>query len=173
MDLKSANILCQVLGALRDHCTPDALRTLTMSSKADDEIDLPAIQPSLVSHGLQHVEFSIVIVMDDYALEQLALAWPRPSKLVLEGPCSEVIPSITLSGLLPLMKHCPELELLSITLDSRHPPFSENRRPGNGISNPHLRNVVFLGSPIDQCYKVAAFLSGIFPNLKDVDIEGD
>lgn len=168
MTLGPETPLFPVLNALRNRCTPDTLHTVDVTGQPEDEIDFADIRPLLSFRGLQYVDLFVVPVMDDHALGEMASAWPQLKRLMLGGLRSDTVPKITLSGLIPLVKHCPKLESLSISLDARNPPFSQDQTPGSGVSNPILHSAHFFRSPIDQCYKVAAFLSGIFPNLKSV-----
>ena len=112
--------------------------------------------------------------LDNDDLKQMALFWPRLQKLSIEPDLgSRSDPSdITLDGLVPLLEHCPDLCALSLVLDASfvtmpHPPT----RPGGGVSNHKIVAITVGLSDIEDPVLVAAFLSDILPNLREITWE--
>ncbi|KAH9929299.1 hypothetical protein B0H21DRAFT_886000 [Amylocystis lapponica] len=72
--------------------------------------------------------------------------------------------SITLEGLVHLVRHCPRLSILVLALDASVIPDSD-QRPGGGFVNDRITTIWVRDSPLKDPIAVAAFLSDLFPNL--------
>lgn len=112
-------------------------------------------------------------MLRDADLMEMALAWPRLRHLVIDHelftdtrPCR---PATTLSGLLHLVRHCPDLRHVALDIDASSPNISLDTRPGGGACNAHIITLAMgslsvIGDPI----QVAAFLIDVFPNLRSL-----
>ena len=123
--------------------------------------DLPQFD-ELRFHELESIELFLPTILDDHASMQLAVAWPRAKSVFLMES------KMTLLGLIPFAQSCPRLTELSLPLNACRPPFSQESRPGNGVSSTSLRYLCVGASPVNEPYKVAAFLSGLFPKLEQL-----
>jgi hypothetical protein len=65
--------------------------------------------------------------------------------------------------------HCPSLESLTIAFDASE-VYLGTEKPGGGVCYEKIHTLGVLHSPIGDPGKVAAFLSDIFPNLRDIPI---
>jgi hypothetical protein len=78
-------------------------------------------------------------------------------------------PKMTLTGLIPLVKHCRRLQYLRLMLDIK--PINSTQL--DSVSNPLIRTL-YLGhcSTISEPGKVARTLIRMFPNLSRVSFSG-
>jgi hypothetical protein len=78
-------------------------------------------------------------------------------------------PKMTLTGLIPLVKHCHQLQRLYLILDIK--PIDSTQL--NSVSNP-LIHTLYLAhcSTISETGKVARSLIRMFPNLSTVNFPG-
>lgn len=137
-----------------------------------------AFEPLFALRQLRHFSVwcgSFCLGNDD--LKQMALSWPRLRTLSIHS-CSGLDYStsfITLNGLVPLLEHCPDLCELGIILDAASvvPMPSPLARPGGGVSNHNIDSMTVGSSTIQDPRLVAAFLSDILPNLKEIHWEED
>jgi hypothetical protein len=113
--------------------------------------------------------------LDDARLSQMAQAWPHLQVLDLQSPVSGVADTdVTLGGILPVLKYCPELRELALTVDGTgylcaDPQCkSHPERPWQGISNHNITTLTVGNSAIDSAEGVAQFLSHILPNLREI-----
>lgn len=123
--------------------------------------------------------------LDDAALVEMALAWPCLETLDLSiRECGWEIPSrVTLPGIVPLLRHCPNLALLGVVVDatvlpaSCAPPSASSlhtlagvapRLPGGGVRNTSLESLWLADSKITRPTLVASFLSAVAPNLEQI-----
>jgi hypothetical protein len=79
------------------------------------------------------------------------------------------VPKMTLEGLIPLVKNCPQLEILDIPMNVR--PFDPTLL--DGVCNTKLSHLGFSHSPIKSPLQVFRSLTRMFPNLKSVSYDMD
>ncbi|KAJ7722999.1 hypothetical protein DFH07DRAFT_946604 [Mycena maculata] len=106
--------------------------------------------------------------MDDAAAWDIARARPNLRNLQLSAASDLHQPSnISLHGLRAFAKHCKNLNYLCIPFDaSVVPPFDNS--PETRISQDRLESLEVQRSGIYHPPTVARFMSGLFPNLRDV-----
>jgi hypothetical protein len=119
---------------------------------------------TLVIRGFRHT-------LGDDDLEQMALAWPQLEDIALyDGtPTSATTPCsrITMNGIATLLKHCPMLSTLGLTIDASttHPQFISNHV---GVRNEAITTIIVGNSLIGNPVEVARSLYRILPNLTKV-----
>ncbi|KAJ3478849.1 hypothetical protein NLI96_g9473 [Meripilus lineatus] len=169
--IKHLDGLRDSLNALREHCTPGLMREVTidcpetlnrLSFPEDMQglLDLPALERvTIQGYGWG---------LGDQALETIALAWPNLRSLDLRDNYRSK--PTTLLGLVPLVKHCPDLVSLSVSISFRQPSIAPTDLAGIRCSNPHLDYLHFQDSIINEleCDPVASLLSRLFPNLRRI-----
>ncbi|KAG5652657.1 hypothetical protein H0H81_004213 [Sphagnurus paluster] len=116
------------------------------------------------------ITFRVSIMWTDADLEAIAHAWPMLHKLSLECE-QECVPSITLKGLIQLLRGCRELQRLMIRVDARQPPiFAES---GDlGVIAPKLRHLDMYTSPLDNPDEFSTLIMIAFPALADLCCTG-
>jgi hypothetical protein len=106
--------------------------------------------------------------VDDDDLEALSKAFPKLKLLEIITHSSQEPSRITLNGLVPLLKHCPDLETLKISINATH--IGDNLdRPGNGVRNTCITKLSLYNSPIGDVGRAALFLSDILPNVRTIE----
>lgn len=160
-----------IIAALHSCCTPDLLNSVTLRDSLFQQFSLHDLRPLFGFHNLTDVGLYMRSQLGDGGIAEMARALPRLKKLYLAAST----PSYTLLGLVPLVQHCLDLDTLQIELDGCRVPVSLEHRPGNGYCNPRIRTLTFGESQVDaeQCPKVAAFLSDLFPYLRKIEIAKD
>ncbi|KAF9238221.1 hypothetical protein BU15DRAFT_62634 [Melanogaster broomeanus] len=101
---------------------------------------------------------------------EIAAAWPLLETLDLSiRECGwELPPKLTLQGLIPLLRGCPNLALLGVVVDARILPPPSARLPGAGVRNMSLESLWLADSVITRPSLVAAFLSAVAPNVEQI-----
>ncbi|KAF8055237.1 hypothetical protein FPV67DRAFT_1789232 [Lyophyllum atratum] len=101
-------------------------------------------------------------------LAEAAMAWPHLSRLMLFSAVNEP-PVVTLAGLFPLIRHCPQLSYLCLTLDAK--PFGRDQDVLlSGICNRKLTRLGTLPiSLITNPEGVFQCLQLMFPCLTTID----
>lgn len=171
--IKHVDGLRDSLNALREHCTPDLMRRVTIDCPEKLKgLSFPKDMQGLLDlHALEHVSISgFGWGLGDDALETIAVAWPN-LKTLLVRDASRSKPT-TLFGLVPLVRHCPDLASISVNLSFHQPSISQRDLPEIGCSNLHLETVHFQDSYIEglESDAVAAFLSHLLPNLRRINL---
>ncbi|TFY65446.1 hypothetical protein EVJ58_g1976 [Rhodofomes roseus] len=116
-----------------------------------------------------HLSADMRIVLDDGAVRDMAVAWPRLKCLALVNNHLSSAPpaAMTLKGLAYLARYCPLLETLAINVDTSSitaPP------PSNGHCNRVLQSINAVRSPASgDPAAIGAFLHAIFPNFKRIN----
>jgi hypothetical protein len=104
--------------------------------------------------------------LDDSFIRDLALALPRLEHLELNSGAR-----VTLQGLIPLAKSCPDLNTLTLAVDTWGASHYQSR-PGEGIQNKSLQLWDADSSiPFDTIF-IASFLSDVFPKLENIISSG-
>ncbi|KAF8063944.1 hypothetical protein FPV67DRAFT_1654105 [Lyophyllum atratum] len=106
---------------------------------------------------------------DNDWLADAAMAWPHLSSLILDSLYHET-PVVTLAGLVPLIRHCPQLSHLSLTLDAK--PFGRDQDDLlAGICNRRITSLVVPYSLITDPEGVFQCLQLMFPCLTSIDYQ--
>lgn len=101
----------------------------------------------------------------------MAASWPKLQHLALGSPLGWGLPSgVTLGGLHTLIKACPELEQLSLSLDASLPPPipCKSNNDDNLQRNRKITYLIVGDSTIEDARAVADFLYSILPNLSGI-----
>lgn len=116
--------------------------------------------------------------LDDSWLLDAALAWNSPSYLRLDefpnesagpGPEDGGTTSFSLEGLIPLVKHCPELQHLELAFNAK----AVNPKALYGVFSRCMRCLfVYKGSTITCPEQVTRVLVMLFPHLASIDTDG-
>ncbi|KAI0673999.1 hypothetical protein C8Q78DRAFT_1068180 [Trametes maxima] len=120
-------------------------------------LDIFALQPLLACSELIELEInSFFIRLDDELISLLANAFPRLQSLRLLPPYNAGrVSEVTLAGLLPLFRRCPDLTHVAIPLDASLPPQNLD----DCMHPSELLTLEVADSPISFPDEVAAFLS--------------
>lgn len=163
---------------------------MRICSDYDDKhiIDISVLRPLFHLARLTSLKLETLCTydLDDAAIKEIARAWPRLETLDLSiRECGWEIPSkVTLSGLVPLLRHCPHIALLGLVVDATVLPTASSpsssssslssseaatsRLPGAGVRNTALESLWLGDSKITRPALVAAFLSAVAPNIEQI-----
>ncbi|KAJ7868450.1 hypothetical protein B0H13DRAFT_2558664 [Mycena leptocephala] len=141
------------------------------------EVELANLTPPykyslLALRNLIHLKLGLhrAVDVDDGLLGTMATSRPRLQAFELIHLYRVPTPArLTLSGLIPLVAHCTELEKRSLVIDARTVSEVYFERPAGRYVSP-MRMFDFAYSPIGQRYQVEAFL---FPKLREISYSGD
>lgn len=103
--------------------------------------------------------------LDDEAVLELAKAWPRITVLRLGVRCSVRTPRTTLSCLHSFAQNCPRLQILTMLLDATVVPIRTTSLVQRSL---HTLDVDHSPLAADHI-SVARFLSGMFPEMTDIE----
>ncbi|KIJ63075.1 hypothetical protein HYDPIDRAFT_113627, partial [Hydnomerulius pinastri MD-312] len=135
-------------------------------------LDMDAIRPLLQFRRLYSLDINTACFdMDDRGLEELATAFPGLNILQIVTCTSSSKSRITLPGLIPLLKRCPALKKLTISVDTATLADSDER-PGGGVCNTRMTELWLPYSPLHNAALVAAFLSAIMPRVTTIHVDG-
>ncbi|KAJ3478845.1 hypothetical protein NLI96_g9478 [Meripilus lineatus] len=142
------------LDALAEHCTPHLMRKVEITGYGDYECDisLEHIRGLLKFHDLECVVIDVVDCgFDDEILELMVSSWPNLEKLVIQD---EKVNSrsrkngLTLFGLIPLVRHCPNLTSLSYKFKQKTCVSLSDLPSADDFSNLRLREIQFYDSEL-------------------------
>jgi hypothetical protein len=116
---------------------------------------------SLASLEDVHISAACVCDLDDSWVAQAAMAWPLLDHFSLFNRPKPIQPRLTLTGLVPLIKYCPNLRYINMQIDAKPVPFAllEDAR------NTSIQTINLQGSAIDKHLGVLRSLLRLFPNL--------
>lgn len=168
--------LAHTFEMMKQHCLHPDLQTLVIFmhySYLEPPfacIDNDVLRPLLVFSNLSHIElyFTAPMNISNEFVREMASAWPRLSKLVLNTEGWFQKSNITPAGLIPLL--ClPNLSAMSIAINASVID-SPAEPPVSGTGTGALRDLILQDSVIntDGIEPMAAFLSRFAPNLKEV-----
>ncbi|KAJ7184631.1 hypothetical protein C8R46DRAFT_983752 [Mycena filopes] len=110
--------------------------------------------------------------LDDDVVSELARSWPRIEELKVSSEADRhilgTLPCVTLLGVLALGRHCPNLHKLELLFNASVVPPLAASEPEPAVQQTSLKNLHVLCSPISAPAAVSAFLSDVFPNLRDI-----
>lgn len=162
------------LDALWKHCSPNLLHDLDILCEEGDFAPTLALEDIQTVFRFPRLEDVMIrtyrCIWDDQVMELMASAWLGLRRLSISSNCTRESAGFTFLGLVHLAKCCPQLRWLSIPIRERNPPVCLSNLPDDGPSNFQLESASFFGGNIaqSQCETVAAFLSCLFPNLKEI-----
>jgi len=134
-----------------------------MDGPEDESATIPIhLRPLLGFSNLINVNLCFPFNLHDLSVRSMAVAWPRIRSLVLDG-WGTGHPSTSILALVPLARHCPELQTLTIFFDARS--LLPSLPKLLGVANHSLKKLDVLKSPIGKPEEVAAFLYDIFPEV--------
>ncbi|KNZ80180.1 hypothetical protein J132_06773 [Termitomyces sp. J132] len=152
------------------HCFISSLTVLRLfvpTVKFQDQDIYSAFEPffSLKNMAEFTIDNPCVVELDDIWFLAAANAWRHLKKL---GLLSDGLPpKATLSGLIPLVQRCPDLESLRLTIVAK--PF---RMELLEVYNAKMKYIAFRSSPIENPVGVFRCLTKMFPNLPNVTWDG-
>ncbi|KAF8059821.1 hypothetical protein FPV67DRAFT_339324 [Lyophyllum atratum] len=107
---------------------------------------------------------------DDDWYAAAAMAWPHLEDLEVNHEADDKLPRVTLAGLIPLVRYCPRLKDLSLSILAM--PFNHQILP-HGIRNEAIIDLGLVQSPITSPLLVFPCLMLMFPNLASIDVDLD
>ncbi|KAG5638630.1 hypothetical protein H0H81_011349 [Sphagnurus paluster] len=116
-----------------------------------------------------HLSLGCESNLDDPWLAEAAPAWPHLRLLKIQEDGS-LQPSVTLAGLLPLLKFCPKLSYLTIPINAK--PFSATLLSSAVINTTIATSLAFPASLIESPSKVFRCLTFMFPMLHSIECSG-
>ncbi|KAG1781719.1 hypothetical protein EV702DRAFT_603098 [Suillus placidus] len=167
--------LSQFFTILQERCDTDKLEDFTLLGisgkvRAEPGVFMPLQAcPNLTRLS---VERGCDISISDEELCQLVRNWPKLE--VLKISCYNPIDNTTmptLHGLIELIRLCPILTSLVLVIDATKLDGIDLKSPGGGSCNKYLKHLVLGNSPLGIPLKVALILSGLFPNLEQVNLD--
>ncbi|KAJ7020850.1 hypothetical protein C8F04DRAFT_277581 [Mycena alexandri] len=103
--------------------------------------------------------------LDDEAVLELAKAWPRITVLRLGVRCSARTPRTTLSCLHSFAQNCPRLQILGMLLNATAVPICTTSLAQRSLHTLEVDHSSLAADPVS----VARFLSGMFPEMTDIE----
>ncbi|TFK32394.1 hypothetical protein BDQ12DRAFT_502547 [Crucibulum laeve] len=167
---------------LKRHCNHDDFKSLSVHHLSRSFYSIPAassgydfisatVKPLLVFRNLEKLSLKSTyrFMLDNTDLGFMAVAWRNIQELVIgdfhSNWGSEL--HITLDGLLPLTRYCPDLEILGISLQgvTTSANLDEARKKITGSTCRKVKTLTLGSSTIEDPISVAEYLAAIFPNL--------
>ncbi|TCD63666.1 hypothetical protein EIP91_005110, partial [Steccherinum ochraceum] len=172
------------INAIVSSCSHETLTSLSLLANYDDHESWPGehrapyissevLRPLLKFKWLHHLHIAPEWSwnLDDKLVEQMAHAWPGLTHLHLDPNPFWLMDNclITFRSLETLARRCPDLEHFGAIINSTPPPpASPPGPPLNGHWHGGLLTLCVGDSGVDACGPVAAYLSGVFPNLQEI-----
>lgn len=135
-------------------------------------ITLEELSPLLTFTNLLDVsiELNYEFHLDKEDLRIITSSWPHLQHLKLASlRPSQYWPLISINDFTYFVGQCPSLEGLTIAFDASEACLG-TEKPGGGVCYEKIHTLGVLHSPIGDPGNVAAFLSDIFPNLRDIPV---
>ncbi|GBE83547.1 hypothetical protein SCP_0506020 [Sparassis crispa] len=181
-DVLHAASVGQLLEVVHDHCSWESLESIlihtSFNARKGHPSDEVVAQASLRSLYDFHKMKNLTIMtdspleMDNSDLQDMASSWPHLEELCLiYNPLVtswEQHSAITLQGLVPLVKQCPTLSVLSLPIAFTVGDGYTRLRPGGGHSNDRVTQLHCGGRCTAGPAQIASFLSDLFPNLQEI-----
>ncbi|KAJ7877803.1 hypothetical protein B0H13DRAFT_977458 [Mycena leptocephala] len=171
--LENAWVLYETLAAHCEHEHLDELAIDIYSGGSTDIIPHPGyfFRPLFSFTQLRSVELQVPggYDLDDEIISDLARSWYNIEELQLKSPAVHQPPACTLLSLEAFARHCPRLQLLSMTLDATIVP--ETDLEGTSIQCVRQDTLTSLDvgySRISDPNSVATFISSNFGNLRSL-----
>ncbi|KAH7908352.1 hypothetical protein BJ138DRAFT_371077 [Hygrophoropsis aurantiaca] len=142
-----------------------------LTGRVHAPLDITTLRPLLSFSKLEHLRLNVICSVDlnDDNLTELANAWPRLKTLVLnEYNGWQRTSGISFTGLATLLRACPLLEELALSIDATQLTFASTTRSGEEIRNDKITTIGLGDSTIDNPAAVASILRGLFRALTAV-----
>ncbi|KAJ7253162.1 hypothetical protein C8J57DRAFT_1719948 [Mycena rebaudengoi] len=176
--LDAEHIIRHFFAALSTHLAHSALEQITLKlgfkdRRVGSDIDGQMLSQLLCFSNFREVSIYLAAEfhLDDAAIWDMARAWPNLVKLEVADTQnrSSPPPIMTLASLRAFATHCPELTTLALTFDATVVPPSSDEQP---ILQKKISALHVCFSPISSPALVGRFLSGIFPNMEEIQSFG-
>ena len=172
--------LLDLFMAMRRNISQSSLRHLRIDYdldktdlvEEDRSITLKALSPLLAFTNLSEVSIAVnyELSLNKEDLRIVTSSWPHLQTLeLISFKPSQYWPRISIHDFTSFLGQCPLLENLAIAFDASGLCLGTGK-PGGGVCYEKIRALGVLHSPIDEPSQVAAFLSDIFPNLRDIRV---
>ncbi|KAG2125762.1 hypothetical protein DEU56DRAFT_565087 [Suillus clintonianus] len=161
-----------ILGETCDHDNLESFAVPNSPGKIHTKPDVFTPMHSCYNLTQLLINSSWNISMADEELCQLVRSWPKLQVLEISRFVTiddTTIP--TFHGLIGLLQLCPALTSLTLVVDTTTLDSIDLSSPGGGACSRNLKELVLSNSPIDSPLHVALILSGLFPYLKQVDLD--
>ncbi|OAX35132.1 hypothetical protein K503DRAFT_868468 [Rhizopogon vinicolor AM-OR11-026] len=119
-----------------------------------------------------HIVSSCTSLLDDDALGSLVKSWPCLEYFYIGVAYFwKTPPRITFQGLVTVVSSCPNLRGLGLVFDATKLDAPTVEKPGGGVCNTNITQLLVGSSPIEQPRQVAVSLSAILPCLETIHVE--
>ncbi|KAG2364607.1 hypothetical protein BDR07DRAFT_1608072 [Suillus spraguei] len=168
-------MLSQFFTILKERCDTDRLEGFTLIGiYGKVRTELSVFKPLQACRNLARlsVERGCNISISDEELCQLVRDWPKLE--VLKISCYDPVYSTTmptLHGLIELLRLCPILTSLALVIDATKLNGIDIKSPDGGRRNKYLKHLDLGNSLVGTPLKVALIISGLFPNLEQVNFD--
>jgi hypothetical protein len=168
--------LSQFLTILQERCDTDKLEGFTLIGISRKVRAEPSVfMPLQACRNLTRlsIERGCNISISDEELCQLVRDWPKLEVLKIScyNPIHDNTTMPTLYGLIELLRLCPILTSIALVIDTTKLDGIDLKNPGGGRCNKYLKHLVLGNSPVGTPLNVALILSGLFPNLEQVNFD--
>ncbi|KAG1752886.1 hypothetical protein EDB19DRAFT_1670362 [Suillus lakei] len=167
--------ISQFFAVVQERCDNDKLEFVSLDGVYSEQAHIrrSVFAPLYACHNLTRLLITNVcdISMSDKELCQLATAWPKLQVLQIKCYTTDKTAVPTFHGLTSLLWRCPALTSLALVIDTTKLGGIDLKGPGGGRCNKHLEFLALGNSPIEVPVNVALIISGLFPNLKKVDLD--
>ncbi|KAG2155135.1 uncharacterized protein EDB93DRAFT_1202498 [Suillus bovinus] len=159
---------------LASRVTAQQVQALSLDLTCDSLLTISEIMPLCSFCTLEELTLPCHfgnLTLNDQDLIRAVKSWPKLIKLRLGDEATWVTPTrpqITLDGFSSLLLHCPNLHTLGIGMDATSYSVVTPEVPGGGVTNTNITTLSVGASLIENPLAVAAFLSSVLPNLKDI-----
>ncbi|KAH7913103.1 hypothetical protein BJ138DRAFT_1146819 [Hygrophoropsis aurantiaca] len=146
--------------------------TTTTHISRNSHFTINTIRPLLLLTNLQSLTLvtGSTMRLDNKAIKEMAQCWPLLRTLDINVNTWRGT-RVSTKGLIHLLKHCPQLQSLSIVIDfSPVDLFTvPTKAPAHGFSHKNLQFAYFGQSIIKHPLAITAFLTALMPNLSYVE----
>ena len=168
----------ELFSILPNGISHDTLAIVSIQGLVQDDSEHPVptrfqiMSPLLQFRRISHLVYGglaggSALGLDDNDVACIAQAWPCLTAFSIR-PTISIVPSrLTLRALIPFVKYCPKLETLSMKINATIIDDYEEK-PGKDLYGGRFEKFFLSDSPIDDLARVAAFLSDIFPNVREI-----
>jgi hypothetical protein len=159
---------------LASRVTAQQVQALSLDLTCDWLLTIAEIMPLFSFCALEELTLPSTsgnLAINDQDLIRAAKSWPKLIKLRLgdEGMwITPARPQITLYGFASLLLHCPDLCTVGLGMDATSYSAVTPEVPGGGVINTKITTLSVGASLIENPLAVAAFLSSVLPNLKNI-----
>lgn len=166
-EAQQVSSLCRAIATQLCHESLETIILMNHGSSTSVEVD--SIRPLFSFSRLRRVRIAHLCStsLSDEDLHQLAASWPLLQVLHLNYYAEPQTVTPTLKGFCHLLQHCPDLQELTIVIDTRDSDWIDVARPV--VCNPLMHYVGLGNSFLDDSKRVAAILFAILPSVKEIN----